>query len=133
MNESEANPISNTPTNSDTDRIAALERQISTLLLALVILSGTFTVYLYRQLSIVSSDLQMLKPGAMQLIEAVKREKPGMDQFVLKLVEYGKTHPDFKPIVDKYGLNSPAVVAPPAASATTTIPQVPASTPVKKQ
>ncbi len=135
MNESQQTPSSlDAATESDTDRLAGIERQMFTLLLALVILSGTLAVYLYRQSSIVSSDLQAIKPGAMQLIDAMKREKPGMDQFVLKLVEFGKTHPDFKPIVDKYGLNTLAASAGSnATSSPAPTPQPPSTQPVKKQ
>lgn len=138
MNESPQEQPSNfnAETARDTDRLAAIERQVFNHLLALVILSGTIAVYLYRQSSIVASDLQAIKPGAMQLIEAMKREKPGMDQFILKLADFGKTHPDFKPIVDKYGLNTLAATAASNTAqspASVVQPQPPSTQPVKKQ
>ena len=135
MNETESKPISGAPVGSDTDRIAMLERQVSTLLLALVILAGIFTVYLLRQYKTVSSDLETFKPGAVQLIDAMKREGPNMDKFLLSLIDYGKKDPSFKPIVDKYGLTSPSVVTP-GAAATSPAPaapptQTPATAPKK--
>lgn len=135
MNDSQQEKSSlDTAAESDSDRLAAIERQVFNMLLALVILSGTLAVYLYRQSSIVSSDLQAIKPGAMQLIDAMKREKPGMDQFILKLAEYGKTHPDFKSIVDKYGLNMLAAAATSnTASSPAPVSQPPSAQPAKKQ
>jgi hypothetical protein len=35
-----------------------------------------------------------------------------MNSFVGQLVEYGKTHPDFRPILMKYGVNPPSVAVP---------------------
>ena len=110
---------------------ASLQRQVSTLLLALFILSGTVTVYLWRQARYARADLEVLKPPAAQVIQSFKQEKPIMDDFIAKLNEFGKTHPDFAPILNKYriqpgataGITSapPAVVAPkpsPASSMT---------------
>jgi hypothetical protein len=111
---------------------ASLQRQVTTLLLAVFVLSGTVTVFLWRQARYARKDLEVLKPPAAQIIQSFKQEKPIMDDFVAKLAEFGKTHPDFMPIVNKYkiqpvtapGITStpPAVIAPktvPAPSSTT--------------
>jgi hypothetical protein len=134
MNESEMNPEPQ-PINLQTDlmdQVVALRHQVFTLLLALVVVSGTLTVYLYRQASVAKKDLTAVKPQATQMIEEFKRVHPTMDTFVKQLTAYGVTHPDFQPILRKYGIvpqnqAGPTPVAPgaPAAPATPAVPAVP--------
>src|SRR6185295_16991243 len=82
---------------------AALQRQITTLLLALVVVSGTLSVFLWRQARYARADLEAVKQPAAQLIQAFdKQDKSRMDNFVARLADYGKTHPDFVPILNKY-------------------------------
>jgi len=101
MNETETNSAVQTEL---MDQMVALRHQVFTLLLALVVVSGTLTVFLYRQSSLASKDIAAIKPQATQLIEAFKRDQPGMEAFVNQLRAYGVTHADFQPILKKYGL-----------------------------
>jgi hypothetical protein len=101
MNETEIN----IPASADlTDQIVALRHQVFTLLLALVVVSGTLTVVLYRQARLTGKDIEMIKPQATQIIEAFKRDRQGMEAFVKQLTAYGAAHPDFQPILRKYGI-----------------------------
>lgn len=116
--------IKNVPV-GDTDDLkqqcAALQRQITMLLLALVVCSGTLSVFLWRQARYARADLAAVKQPAAQLIQAFKQEKPNMDAFVARLVEYGKTHPDFMPILKKYNIQisaAPTTTSAPPAIAT---------------
>jgi hypothetical protein len=84
------------------EQIAALQRQVSTLLLALIVVSGTLTVYLYRQANLTGKDIQAIKT---QAIEPFKQRQPAMDNFLNQLMAYGQTHADFRPILQKYGIN----------------------------
>jgi len=93
--------------------ISALKRQLFTLLLALVVVSGTLTVYLYRQASITGKDIAAIKPQAQQLIGAFNQNQSLMVNFVNQLVAYGQAHPDFRPVLMKYGI-APAPAAAPA-------------------
>jgi len=99
--------------------IAALKRQVFTLLLALIVVSGTLTVYLYRQASVTGRDIDAIRPQAQQLITAFNQNQSLMINFVNQLVEYGKAHPEFRPVLMKYGITPPAAGAPiaPAAAA----------------
>jgi len=100
-------------TNSE---IAALKRQVFSLLTALIVVSGTLTVYLYRQASLMGKDLAAIRPQATQIVTVFNKNQGLMSNFVNQLVEYGKTHPDFRPILMKYGVNPPSVPMPmPAA------------------
>ena len=89
------------------DQIVALRHQVFTLLLALVVVSGTLTVVLYRQARLTGKDIEIIKPQATQIIEAFKRDRQGMENFVKQLASYGNTHPDFQPILRKYGVAPP--------------------------
>ena len=96
-------------TNSE---IAALKRQVFSLLTALIVVSGTLTVYLYRQASLMGKDLEAIRPQATQMIGVFNKNQALMSNFVNLLVDYGKTHPDFRPILLKYGINPPSVAVP---------------------
>ena len=101
MNESETN----IPVQTDLmDQLVALRHQVFTLLLALVVVSGTLTVVLYRQARLTGKDIEIIKPQASQIIAAFKRDQPSMENFVKQLTAYGVTHPDFQPILKKYGI-----------------------------
>jgi len=101
MNESETN----LPVQTELmDQLVALRHQVFTLLLALVVVSGTLTVVLYRQARLTGKDIEVIKPQATQIIEAFKRDRPNMENFVKQLTIYGNTHPDFQPILRKYGV-----------------------------
>jgi hypothetical protein len=102
---------------------AALQRQVFTLLIALFVVSGTLTVFLWRQARYAQKDIEAVKAPAAQLIQAFNQEKPGMDKFVGQLVEYGRAHPDFVPILNKYRIPLTTTSAPVAPAVT------PAATP----
>jgi hypothetical protein len=84
--------------------ISSLQRQVFTLLVALIVVSGTLTVYLYRQASIAGKDIDAIKPQAQQLIGVFNQNQKLMMDFVNQLVAYGQTHPDFRPVLAKYGI-----------------------------
>jgi hypothetical protein len=85
-------------------QVASLQRQVAVLLLALIVVSGTVTVYLWYQSRSSGRDLEAVRPQAVQVIQAFNQERPGMEKFVGELVAYGQTHPDFRPILQKYGI-----------------------------
>ena len=106
-------PETNLPVQTELmDQIVALRHQVFTLLLALVVVSGTLTVVLYRQARLTGRDIEGIKPQANQIIDAFKRDRQGMENFVKQLTAYGVTHPDFQPILKKYGLVPPPAGAP---------------------
>jgi hypothetical protein len=91
--------------------ISALKRQLFTLLLALLVVSGTVTVYLYRQASITGRDIDAIRPQAQQLVGTFNKDQKLIVEFINQLVAYGRTHPDFLPVLKKYGI-APPVAAP---------------------
>ena len=114
MNESETNSSAQTEL---MDQIVALRHQVFTLLLVLVVVSGTLTVVLYRQAKLTGRDIAIIKPQATQIIAAFKRDLPLMENFVKQLTAYGGTHPDFQPILKKYGIVATQPAATPVVPA----------------
>jgi len=114
MNESETNSADQ---NELMNQMVALRHQVFTLLLALVVVSGTLTVYLYRQASLTGRDIKAIKPQAMQIIQTFSQNRVGMENFVKQLTAYGNLHPDFQPILRKYGIVPQTAPAPGAPAA----------------
>ncbi|HEY4953009.1 MAG TPA: hypothetical protein VII71_06450 [Verrucomicrobiae bacterium] len=103
MNDSETNQ-----THAEiSDQIGALQRHVFTLLLMLIVVSGTLTVFLYRQASLTRTDIAGIKPQATQLISTYNQNHAAIQGFVGQLIAFGQTHPDFRPVLQKYGINGP--------------------------
>ena len=96
--------------NSDSNsEIAALRNQVFILLVALIVVSGTLTVYLYRQASVMGKDVN----ASNQLISNVNQSQTMIVTFANQLAAYSKTHPDIVPLLAKYGIG-PGGIAPAA-------------------
>ena len=87
-------------TDNTNGEITALKNQVFTLLVALIVVSGTLTVYLYRQVSLAGKDLAQ----GQQLSTVLTQNENAVAAFVTKLVAYGEKHPDFVPVLKKYGI-----------------------------
>ena len=88
---------------SNNAEIAALKNQVFILLVALIVVSGTLTVFLFRQVSLTNKDLAQ----GQQLATVLNQNEAAVSAFVTKLVAYGQRHPDFVPVLKKYGLTPP--------------------------
>src|ERR1041385_4842061 len=86
-------------------QLDTLHHLVVSILILLVVISSTFTIYLLRQWQSARKDLASIKPGATTSIAAYNSgEASKMDAFISRLVDYGKAHPDFRPILIKYSL-----------------------------
>jgi len=104
-----------THTHADlTEEISGLQRQIFALLLALVVLSGTLVVYLFYQSHVTSKDIAVVRAQAKPVMDWVAQNQGGVEKFKAELVNYSKTHPEFVPVLQKYGY------VPPTTKPTTT-------------
>jgi hypothetical protein len=90
--------------NSNDEMIAALQRQVFTLLVALVVVTGTFTAFMYRQASLAGKDIDAVRPQAEQVINTFNQNQQLMASFINQLVAYGQTHPEFRPVLAKYNI-----------------------------
>jgi hypothetical protein len=97
----------------------ALRNLVFSILVLLVVVSGTFTIYLWRLVRYASRDLESIRGQATQMIEQYQKTSgPMMDNFIKQIAEYGRTHPDFAPIMTKYGIKptiAPAATPTPGA------------------
>ena len=90
----------NLNTEVDSAEISALKNQVFILLVALVVISGTFMVYLYRQASLTGKDVNQLS----SMLPAVVQKEQAINGFAGSLVTFGSKHPDFVPVLKKYNL-----------------------------
>jgi len=97
--------------NNDTNsEITALKNQVFALLVAMVVVTGSFTVYLYRQDSLLGKQYTMLNAQYDQT-------KSSVGTFLGQLVAYSQKHPEFTPLLKKYGI-IPGPAAPSAPPST---------------
>ncbi len=104
------------------DQVERLRQVLHSLLVLVIVVSGTLTIYLLRQVKYSHAELQALRPQATNIIgQYQKTVGPATDEFLRKLAVYGKNHPDFAPVMAKYGLdkaltNAAAAATPKAAA-----------------
>ena len=99
----------------------ALQHLVVSILILVVVISGTLNIYFLRQWRTVSKDLAAIRPQATKMIaDYQKVSGPLMNDFVKKVTDYGRTHPDFAPVLAKYNLQTAAptgaTAAPPASA-----------------
>jgi hypothetical protein len=110
------------------EQFDALRHLVVSVLILLIVVSGTFTIYLLRQWRTVSKELAGYRPQATQMIaDYQKNSVPVMGDFLKKVTEFGRTHPDFVPVLAKYNIKPAA-----ATSAPPTTAAPPPATPPKK-
>ena len=93
----------------------ALQHLVVSVLILVIMISGTLTIFLLRQWVWAKRDLAAIRPQATQMIaDYQKVNAPVMTDFVEKLKKYGQTHPDFAPVLTKYNLKpaAPTTAAP---------------------
>jgi sensor histidine kinase regulating citrate/malate metabolism len=109
MNETETNPSAENLQN----QVTSLQTQVFLLLLALIVITATLVFYLYYQSRILGSDLEENRPRAMQVIQTFNANKLAIENLDKQLINYGATHPEFQPVLRKYGLMAPATTTAP--------------------
>jgi hypothetical protein len=125
----EANPA---PTPAPTDlrdlqaQFNQLQQLITSLLLILIVISGTLTIFLLRQWRFSKAEVDSLTPAVIQLNAEHMNNYGYTQELARKLAEYGKSHPDFAQIVSNYNLNS-FLANPGTASVMGSLPQSPAT------
>ena len=89
--------------NDLTAQFEALRHLVFSILVLVLVISGTLNIYLLRQVRYASKDLAAIRPQAAQMIaEYQKVSGPLMNDFIKKVSDYGHTHPDFAPVLAKY-------------------------------
>jgi hypothetical protein len=90
---------------------STLQHQLNSVLILTCVVSLTLTVYLGFQFRAIQREVQNLRTIA---TDHQTKTQPVLQDLSRKLVEFSKTNPDIKPILDKYGVaiptNAPAPV-----------------------
>src|SRR5262245_58790631 len=95
----------NQPTPPDTadleERVDSLQTLAGTILVLLLIVSGTVSVFLYYQVRIANRELEA---GRQQ----VNKLEVQQNEIIKRMTDFGRTHTDFAPILAKYGVKPDA-------------------------
>lgn len=96
----------------------ALRQMLGSILILLIVVSGTLTIFMARQWKWSKNDVQAARQQTEAMVAEYNRGAGQMQDFVRRLAEYSRAHPDFAPIAAKYRLqdvltNSAAAPAPP--------------------
>jgi hypothetical protein len=83
-----------------------LQRQTTLLLVGLIVLSFTLAFFVGFQVRRTGRDLDAIQPQATKMMMASEKEEPTINAFMAKITEYGRSHPDFAPIMAKYRLST---------------------------
>lgn len=101
------------------EQVESLRRQVFVLLLALIVVSSALATYLGYQSHITGKSVDSIKPQATQVIQAYTQVRATLNpvvlsNFVNQIGAYAIAHPEFRPVLQKYGWNPPP--AAPAAA-----------------
>lgn len=111
------------------DQLESLRHLIISVLVVVFILAGAFDLFLYRLVSNTRKERDAMNAA---IAEYNKTTAPAMSDFVKKLNDFGKTHPDFNALLSRYGLLGQPGATNRASAATATAVPAPAS-PVSKK
>ena len=95
----------------------SLRQLVVSILVLLIVISGTLNVFFLRQARTSRQELDAfrLQVNAMTA-QYQKSVAPAMEEFVRKLGEFGRSHPEFMPILNRHlskpGTSGPAPAAP---------------------
>jgi hypothetical protein len=89
-------------------QVSSLQNQVIFLKLALVVLGGTLVTYLAYQSHIYSKDADREQQIAEPIIKAFQERYPMAEEMKRQLAGYAVTHPDFQPVLKKYGWVPPS-------------------------
>jgi hypothetical protein len=89
---------------NNSGEISALKNQLFTLLVALIVVSGTLTVYLFRQAAVESKEIALTKPQAELVVQNFNQHRTAIENFVKQVAAYAETHPEFRPVLAKNGI-----------------------------
>jgi hypothetical protein len=100
----------------------SLRQLVTSMLILMIVVSGTLNIYLLRQWRSTSKDLNNYRPFAANVITSYQKgDGAAVEAFVRNVAEYGRTHPDFAPILAKYNIR-PGTFNPPVSGPATSSP-----------
>jgi len=98
-----------TPASSDLEQqVAALQRQVFLLLVALNVVAATLVFYFFYESHVANIEYNDGRGRAIQIIDEYQKNALSIQKFDQELGNYGTTHRDFQPILKKYGWPGPS-------------------------
>jgi len=93
--------------------IDGLRHLLTSVLILLLVVSGTLNIFLLRQYRTASKDLDRFRPFAANVVGNWGRgEGQAIESFVRNALEFSKTHKDYEQILARYGLKQGSVPPP---------------------
>jgi hypothetical protein len=105
--ESGNNPQSNiTPLNQPTSgsyEVEVVRNLLVVSMIGLILASGSFMTFMFQQMKMVRGQLAEQRPAVQKAIQDYKTVSlPLIERFSSRIRGYADTHPDFKPLLQKY-------------------------------
>jgi hypothetical protein len=118
MDEIQTKPAAQSESADLQSQFDALRHFVLSVLILAIVISGTLNIYLLYQFKATGRELEAVRPLVANLRNGYAHgDGPAIERFVRDSIEYGKTHPEFAPYLDKYGLRPPPGAAPIAPAA----------------
>ncbi|HTL55326.1 MAG TPA: hypothetical protein VL361_06580 [Candidatus Limnocylindrales bacterium] len=87
----------------------SLRQVVSALLVFMLLISAAFDIFVWRQVRVIRTEVRNRGPKIAEFVaEYNKVSAPAITDFVNKLKDYERTHPDLTPILKKYSLGNSA-------------------------
>ena len=121
------NPEIKNPPPPDASQLQAqfedLRHLVTSVLILLVVVSGTLSIFLLRHWTQTRRDLATYRIEASPFIEAYNKQAgPQMDAFIEKLKDYGRTNQSVAQMLARYGIAPSASTGAPATTKAPTPP-----------
>ena len=100
------------------EQFAQLRAQTHNLRLALLMVALTLAGFFFVEVRRNGQALQSMRPQGFQVEEATRKQSPAISEFMNRLAEFGRSHPDFVPVLTKYGIPITATSAVPVVAPT---------------
>jgi hypothetical protein len=98
------------------EQVDSLQRLVGTILVLLLIVSGTLAIFLYWQVRNANRELE----AGHQQLDKIQAQQ---EEAIKKFSDFGRTHTDFAPVLAKYGIKP--------ETATSSPPTLPGTSPKK--
>jgi len=87
------------------EQVSSLQHQVFTLMLILLVVSGSFVAYIYYQSRQLGKTIAASRLQAVQISKVYDQDFPLVQSLIKQLAGYGQAHPDFQQnVLKKYGI-----------------------------
>lgn len=91
-----------------------LRQLVASTLVLVFMVAGALNIYFWRQYRSIQAELVPLQQQSARITTEVNSVNNAANELARRLIDFGKTHPDFQPILKKYNLQEPPATNPAA-------------------